>query len=401
MPCKYVIMVGDGMGDYPLEELGGRTPLEVANHPHMDLIASHKIGLVRTIPEGMEPGSDVANLSILGYDPKRYHTGRAPIEAASKGIRLSETETAFRMNLVSLAFQPGGKIFMLSHSAGDIGQEEASELVGDLKGFLSRDGIRIHLGVAYRHLLIWDRAPEGLPNIPPHDYLGRDVTGFLEDEKARPLFELVKASWPILEQHPVNRRRREKGLLPANSIWLWGQGRATTLRSFKDSFGLQGAVISAVDLIKGLGAILGLEVIEVPGATGYLDSNFRGKAEAAIAALKELDFVFLHVEAPDEAGHAGEVETKIKAIEVFDKEVVGRVLKGLKAFEDYKVMVISDHLTPISKRTHTPDPTPFAWATKESFQKGVLRPFCEAEAMDSGLRFLEGEELIKAFFSDR
>ncbi|MFN3535544.1 MAG: 2,3-bisphosphoglycerate-independent phosphoglycerate mutase, partial [Desulfatiglandales bacterium] len=322
MAYKHVILVGDGMADYPISSLGQKTPLEVANTPFMDLIASGEIGLVKTIPEGMEPGSDVANLSILGYDPKRYHTGRAPLEAASKGIRLSPNQTAFRMNLVSLSFGKDNTITMLSHSGGDIGQREALELLHTLQERLSRDGIQIHPGVAYRHLLLWENAPPDLPNIPPHDHLGEDIRKFLEDPAGDPLWELVRSSWEILPDHPVNKRRKESNLLPANSIWLWGQGKAPLLSPFEELFGVKGAVISAVDLVKGLGFSLGLEVIEVPGATGYLDSNFKGKADKAIEALEELDFVFLHVEAPDEASHGGDLEKKIRAIEVFDREVV-------------------------------------------------------------------------------
>lgn len=397
MAYKYAILVGDGMADYPLEELGGKTPLEVAKTPHMDLIAGERIGLVKTIPDGMEAGSDVANLAILGYDPKLYHTGRAPLEAASKGIRLSSKQTAFRMNLVSLAFEENGAIRMLSHSGGDIGQKEALELLETLRANLSKDGIEIYPGVAYRHILIWDEAPHDLPNIPPHDHLGEDIRPFLEDKGSSHLWDMVKCSWRLLKEHPVNQRRKAQGLLPANSIWLWGQGNSPSLSSFEALFGLKGATISAVDLIKGIGAILGLSVIEIPGATGYLDSNFKGKAEALISALRELDFVFLHVEAPDEAGHAGDLDAKIKAIEIFDQEVVGRVLEGLKAFEQYKVMVISDHLTPIGRRTHTPDPTPFAWASKEGLFKGSPGAFSESRAKASGLYFPKGHELIRSF----
>jgi len=387
------------MGDYPIKELGNKTPLEVADTPNMDLIASHKMGMVQTIPPGMEPGSDVANLCILGYDPKVYHTGRAPLEAASKGITLGPRDTAFRMNLVSLAFIPEGRIRMLSHSSGDISHEEAKELVEGLKTFLERDGIRISLGVAYRHLLIWEDAPPDLPNIPPHDFLGQDVTNFIQDPLSQALWELVKRSWEFLEDHPLNKRRKLRGDLPANSIWLWGQGKAARLAPFYEMFGLKGAVISAVDLVKGIGAQLGFKVINVPGATGYLNSNFKGKAESAIAALKDdVDLVFLHVEAPDEASHAGNLIEKIQAIQVFDKEVVGRIIDGTKDLPA-KIMVISDHLTPISRRTHTADPTLFAWAYREELSEGKGKKFCESTAKSSGVFVEKGYELIRVFLA--
>lgn len=396
MRNKYMILVGDGMGDYPMPELGGKTPLEVAETPYMDLIASQKIGLVQTIPPGMEPGSDVANLCILGYDPKRYHTGRAPLEAASKGIKLGPKDTAFRMNLVSLEFLPQGRIRMLSHSSGDISSSEAKELVDGLKPLLERDGIRMFLGVAYRHLLIWEDAPPNLPNIPPHDFLGQDVTDFIQDPSSQVLWDLVRSSWEFLRHHPLNKVREFKGALPANSIWLWGQGKAPELMPFHEMWGLDGAVISAVDLVKGIGRQLGLKVVEVPGATGYIDSNFKGKAETAIEALKEVDLVFLHVEAPDEASHGGDLDQKIKAIQIFDTEVVGRIIQGAKDLNP-KIMVISDHLTPIVKRTHTSDPTPFAWAQMGSMQEGKKQKFCERAAMASGIFIDKGHELIRDF----
>lgn len=396
---KYIILVGDGMADYPLADLGDKTPLEAANTPNMDRLASRRIGLVKSIPDGMEPGSDVANLSLLGYDPLYYHRGRAPLEAASMGVGLEGGQIAFRMNLVTLDRRSGGEIIMVSHSSGDISTAESSLIIEDLEKGLTIPGVRIYPGVAYRHLLVWGNGPEHVRTIPPHDMLGQDMAPYLNDDPANPVPAMVRASWPILENHPVNRKRESLGLNHANSIWLWGQGRAPHIPLFRDKYGLEGGVISAVDLIKGIGIYAGFRPIPVEGATGYLDTNYRGKAEGALQGLREgLDFVLLHVEAPDEAGHNGSYREKIQAIESFDREVVGTVLEGLQGDEDYRVMVISDHFTPIAKKTHTDDPTPFAWACKRELESSPDGPcFTEAAARESGLMFEKGYELLPAF----
>lgn len=391
---KYVLLVGDGMGDYPLKELGGRTPLEVAKTPNMDKIASCHVGLAKTIPEGMEPGSDVANLSLLGYDPRQYHTGRAPLEAASMGIELGSTDVAFRMNLVTLEQRSKDEIIMISHSSGDISTEEGRAIIATLQDKLQVNGIRIFPGVAYRHLMVWSNGPLAARTIPPHDVLGQNMAAYVNQSGNNPIPELIRLSWNILRDHPVNISRRKSGLNEANSIWPWGQGLPPSLPPFFEKFGLKGGVISAVDLLKGIGISAGLRSIYVEGATGYLDTNYRGKADAALEALEDLDFMLLHVEAPDEAGHAGSVEEKIQAIEAFDQEVVGRVLNGLKRFERYKVMVASDHLTPIPKRTHTDDPTPIAWAAKEELERAQGGEFSERAAQASGLFFENGHELL-------
>ena len=394
---KYILLVGDGMGDYPLEKLGGKTPLEVADTPNMDRIAGANIGLIKTIPEGMPPGSDVANLSLLGYDPRKYHTGRAPLEAASMGVALSDGDVAFRMNLVCLDYRSAGEIIMMSHSSGDISTEEGRALVAAIKDELEDDDIRIYPGVAYRHLLVWKRGPVDAETIPPHDVLGKNMAEYLSGPDRSPILETIRRSWRVLRGHPVNMARREKGLLQANSIWPWGQGRAPSLPTFEARFGLKGGVISAVDLLKGIGISAGLKPIHVEGATGYLDTNYRGKAAAAVEGLEELDFVFVHVEAPDEASHSGIIEDKIKAIEAFDREVVGRVLERLKRFDRYRIMVASDHLTPIVKRTHTDDPTVFAWATNEDLARASKGKFTERVAAQSGLCYDNGFDLIPKF----
>jgi len=399
---KYIVLIGDGMADYPLDELGGKTPLEAAETPHMDRIAACRIGLARTIPVGMEPGSDVANLSLLGYDPRMYHTRRAPFEAASMGVELKPGEVAFRMNLVTLDHRSDKEIIMVSHSSGDIPAEDAAQIVRHLKEHLHYPGIHLYRGVGYRHLLVWENGPENVLTIPPHDVLGQDMAPYLKNSAQNPVPALIQLSWPLLGDHPVNRARRQKGEKESNSIWLWGQGKAPRMPRFDEKYGLKGKVISAVDLIRGIGIYAGFRPVHVEGATGYLNTNYLGKAEAAIHGLEDVDFVFLHVEAPDEAGHAGRYEEKIEAIERFDRGVVKTVLEGLKQFEDYRVMVASDHLTPIVKRTHTDEPTPFAWATKQELE-GLLQgpPFTERAALGSGLLLDKGHELMDAFIERR
>lgn len=395
---KYILLVGDGMADYPLKELGGKTVLEAAETPHMDRVAACRVGLAKTIPDGMEPGSDIANLSLLGYDPGVYHTGRAPLEAASMGVKLKHDQVAFRMNLVTLDWRSDHEIIMASHSSGDITTGEAAEIVESVKQEIKNPGITIYPGMAYRHLLVWENGPEGAVTIPPHDVLGQNMAGYLNHPSDNPIPGLIQSSWQRLKRHHVNIERGLAGLKEANSIWLWGQGKAPRLPLFKDRFDLKGGVIAAVDLIKGIGIYAGFIPIYVEGATGYLDTNYLGKAEGALKGLEGLDFIFLHVEAPDEAGHAGNPREKIQAIENFDQKVVRTVLSGLKDYDDYRIMVISDHFTPISKRTHTGEPTPFAWAMKkeiEATREGL--PFTEESARKSGLIFERGHDLMASF----
>ena len=395
---KFIVLVGDGMGDYPLDELGGKTPLQAAETPNMDRIAACRVGLVQTIPDGMEPGSDVANLSLLGYDPRVYHTRRAPFEAASMQVALKPDEVAYRMNLVTLDLNSDHEVIMVSHSSGDLPSEDARQIVDDLKKELKFPGTTIYQGVGYRHLLVWQNGPEEAATIPPHDVLGQNMAPYLNEASKNQVQRLIRSSWPILKHHPVNERRRQQKKNEANSIWLWGQGRAPKLPRFEDKYGVKGAVICAVDLLRGMGIYAGFEPIYVKGATGYLNTNYRGKAEAALQALSRLDFVFLHVEAPDEAGHAGNCKEKIEAIENIDRNVLGTVLKGLGRFDDFRIMVVSDHLTPIPKRTHSGEPTPFAWASKRELERsGAGAVFSEDSARQSGFLIEKGHELMDDF----
>ncbi len=391
---KYIILVGDGMGDYPIDELGRRTPLEAAATPHLDELARQgELGRARTIPKGMDPGSDIANLAIMGYDPARYHTGRAPLEAAALGVALGPEEVAFRCNLVTLCQKEGG-LFMEDYAAGHISSEEARELIAALDADLGREGRRFYPGVSYRHLLVWREGRADWRTYPPHDHSGHDVTQLMEwDGPERPLWELIRDSWVILMDQEVNHRRLAAGKKPATSIWLWGQGRPPQLPTLKERFGLRGAVISAVDLIRGIGLYAGLNPILVPGATGYLDTNYAGKVAAALKALKKMDLVFIHVEAPDEAGHSGELKLKLQAIEDFDARVVGPLMTGLKKLGDHRVLVLCDHFTPLALRTHSPEPVPFVLFDSRT-PGDRLQFFTENDARETGLLLEQAADLL-------
>jgi 2,3-bisphosphoglycerate-independent phosphoglycerate mutase len=396
---KYIILIGDGMADLPIEELKGKTPLEAAETPNMDLVArSGKLGLLRTVPRGYPPGSDVANLSILGYDPAKYYTGRAPLEAASMGIRLAPEDTAFRCNLVTLDQREGAPV-MDDYSSGHISTEEARELVIALDKTLSGEGVKFHPGKSYRHLMVMSGAPRELYLTPPHDITDKEIEPYLPaGEGAERLKKLIERSQEVLRDHPVNRARRDSGKKTADSIWLWGEGTAPRMPTFRDRFDIEGAIISAVDLMNGIGVYAGFEVITVPGATGYLDTDYGAKAEYALKALKGKNLVCVHVEAPDEAGHQGSLEEKIKAIENFDSLVVGRVLEGVESFEDFRLMVVTDHFTPIVLKTHTPEPVPYAVLSgKGEAKKSEASGFNEKSALTAGLLHEDCEAFIVEF----
>jgi len=397
---KYIILLGDGMADYPLKELDNLTPLQAAQTPSMDTIATRgKIGLVQTIPQGLSPGSDIANLSILGYDPSLYLTGRAVYEAASAGVTLESSDVAFRCNLVTLK-ERNNTTVMEDYSAGHIPTDEARQIIAELNHRLGTDAIRFYPGVSYRHLMVWKSASERLETTPPHDITGRDVSSYLpRGEGSDTILTLMEEAKRILNEP----QGAKEGVIPpqssANAIWLWGQGKPINLPTFREKFGLTGSVISAVDLIKGIGITLGLTSVTVPGATGYLDTNYLGKAEYALKELHHKDFVFVHVEAPDEAAHTGDLKNKIRAIEDFDAKVVKTVLEGIKQFDEYNVLVLPDHRTPIVKKTHTAEPVPFAYCTSRDLSERSQTPmqFNELTAEKTGLFVDEGSHLMDLF----
>lgn len=402
---KYIILIGDGMSDNPIERLGGKTPLEFASTPNLDAIAgAGRYGLFASVPEGFPPGSDVAGLSIFGYASAKYYTGRAPLEAASIGVSLNPRDMAFRCNLVSLVGSDGSLI-MDDYSAGHISTVEAAELIKDLDKELAGSGVRFYPGTSYRHLMVREDAPVEMKDLkmtPPHDISDKPTERHLpQGPGAEDLIKLMARSRDILRDHPVNKKRVSEGHKPASSIWLWGQGFAPRMPTLKERFGVDGALISAVDLMKGIGVYAGLDVLDVPGATGYLDTNYAGKVEYALRALEDKDFVCVHVEAPDEAGHNGNLEDKIRAIEDFDSEIVARVLKGLKRFDEYKVLALTDHPTPVELKTHTSDPVPFAVAGSERLKAGEAESvkFSEKEAAKTGVLIEDCEVFAGEFFN--
>lgn len=381
------------MADYPIEKLGGKTILQAARTPAMDYIAVHgNTGLAKTIPDGLPAGSDVANMSILGYDPAVYYSGRAPLEAASMGVALASDDVAFRCNLVTIE---QGRI--KDYSAGHISSEEAEILIETLDTELGNEELRFYPGISYRHLLI-ARNNLGVETecTPPHDITGKKIEEYLPGGKDGDFFsDMIKKSMIILELHPVNLKRIEEGKNPANSIWVWGQGYAPKFTPFQELYGKAGAVISAVDLLKGIGIYAGLDVIEVPGATGYLDTNYEGKANAAIEALKTRDLVFVHVEAPDEAGHEGNIDKKLRAVEDFDSRIVAPILKHAKASDEpFTILVLPDHPTPISLKTHVPDPIPFAVYRTDKTDSDGAETFDEESVKKGSFGLVKASDLV-------
>lgn len=411
---KYLIVVGDGMGDEPLEELGGRTPLQAARTPHIqELSRQGQVGTARLTPEGMLPGSDVAHLSMLGYDPKAESVARAPLEAASLGIAMAPIDVAYRCNLVTfrLPAATGGKggydfdrlsprVVFEDYSAGYISTEQARELILDLNDQLGTEAIQFYPGLKYRHLMIWIGGKVRARCRTPQEMADQKVLQNLpEGDGDSVLKEIMASAVEILCSHPINEERRQEGLKPANGIWLWGQGKPVGLTPFARKHGLQGAVVAAVDVVKGLGGSLGMEVVEVPGATGDLDTDFAGKAEAALKALEDKDLVLLHVEAPDEAGHQGDWEAKVKAIEDIDREVVGRIVKDLDRFDALRLLLLCDHSTSVKSRRHLADPVP--WFVFEKSKAGRIKPggrdYDEASAASAGRFFENGTDLLNFF----
>jgi len=400
---KYLILVGDGMGDYPLTELDGKTPLEAAHTPVMDALCGQgELFLTTTVPQGYPPGSDVANLSLMGYAPSLYYTGRAPLEAASMGISLAADQTAFRCNLVTLDYSTSGpgnpnEITMVDFTAGHISSEEAEKLMAALQLECGNDIFHFFPGVSYRHLLTVRGPRIPLETVPPHDYIERDISSFrrryLENISWA---KLITTAEKVLADHPVNRQRIGAGKLPANGIWPWGDGIMPSMPTLQQRFGINGSMISAVDLLKGIGVYAGLDILNVPGATGFLDTNYQGKAEAALKALEQQDFVFVHIEAPDECGHQGSIANKVRAVEDFDSKIVGHITTGLHSNGiDFRAVVTMDHFTPIALRTHTSDPVPTLLYDSRAAAGGSKLPFCEKSTLENHVELLDdGSTLI-------
>lgn len=398
---KYIILLGDGMADYPIEKLGGKTPLEFAETPNMDDIARRgTIGMIDTIPPGFPPGSDVANLSVLGYDPAKYYTGRGPLEAASMGVRLDSDDVAFRCNLVTLG--SGEEILMEDFTAGHITSEESRQIIHDIHSEIGSDTFRFYSGVSYRHLLVWKGGTDSIHTTPPHDISGRAVKNYLPGgDGAKEIIKLIQSSEEILRDHPVNKARLMEGKNLANSIWPWGQGREPKLYQLTEKYKIKGGIISAVDLLNGIGTYAGLEIIHVDGATGYIDTNYLGKAQKVLKTIGEMDFIFLHVEAPDEMGHEGNIDGKIKAIEEFDSKVVGFILDKIHLLGDFRMMVLSDHLTPVSLMTHISGPVPFAvLSSVDGENLRNCKSYGETSAKNSGITICPGHLLMDYFIKN-
>ncbi|MEN8126555.1 MAG: cofactor-independent phosphoglycerate mutase [Planctomycetota bacterium] len=394
MSIKYVIIVPDGAADNPQDCFGGKTVIEAAKTPNMDTIAMEgRQGICQTVPRNMTPGSDVAMMSVLGYNPRSYYTGRAPIEAIARNISLKPDDWVFRCNLVTTANEE-----MIDHSAGHISTKEAQTLIHELANGLSSKNVELHTGVSYRHLAVINGVDfSKVTTQPPHDFIGEKLSKILPKGKnADFLNTLIAQSAQLFEHHPVNKVRMDLGENPVSSIWLWGQGQQASMEEFEKKFGLKGAAVTAVDLVRGLAKLVGFDLISVPGATGYLDTNFAGKGEATIEAIDKYDIVLVHIEAPDEAGHSGNPEQKREALEQIDKFIVGPVHEALQSYGQYRILVMPDHPTPVEERCHIGEPVPFAMAGDGI--KGVLsKPYCERNSFESGFEIRNGPDLMEYF----
>lgn len=399
---KYAVILCDGMADYPVPQFDGKTPMMMAHKPNIDRLAQKgEVGLVRTVAEGLKPGSDVANLSVMGYDPKKYYTGRSPLEAVSMDVPMNETDIAFRCNLVTLSDEDNyADKTMVDYCAGDISSEEAAEIIKTVQEHFGNELFAFYSGVSYRHCMIWHEGKLELGNMtPPHDISGRVIGEHLSTHPdAERLIKMMEESYSLLKEHPVNKKRIAEGKRPANSIWLWGQGTRPMLPDFEKEFGVKGSVISAVDLLKGIGKCAGMATPDVPGATGYIDTNFEGKAEAAVHELQNgCDFVYIHIEAPDECGHRNEPENKVRAIELIDEKVLPIVLNELEKYDDYKVMVLPDHPTPIVTKTHASDPVPYLIYHKNGEVDSGVDSINEETAKSTGIFEDNGPNIMRRF----
>lgn len=398
---KYVVVLCDGMADYPVPALGGKTPMMVAKKPHIDALAAKaEVGLVRTVAPGLKPGSDIANMSVLGFDPHRFYTGRSPLEAASIGIDMKDSDVSLRTNLVTLSDkgEPFADKVIEDYCADDISTEEARQLIEAVQAAFGGGEYDFYTGVSYRHCLIWHGGTTELGNMtPPHDITGKVIGPHLSTaETARPLLEMMEKSFDLLKDHPVNKARVAAGRRPANCIWLWGEGKRPALQPFEALYGIKGGMVSAVDLLKGIANCAGMEVAEVPGATGYIDTDFEGKAKAALDLLTRNDLVYVHFEAPDECGHRNEPENKVKAIEMIDSRVLPILEEGLEQYEDYKILLLPDHPTPIVTRTHASDPVPYLLYQKSAPKTGV-DTINEETAKATGIYMENGPAMMPHF----
>lgn len=401
---KYLVVLYDGMADYPVPALDGKTPMELAKKPLLDKLARFgKVGTVKTVADGLKPGSDIANMSVLGYNPKECYTGRSPLEAVSIGVDMKDTDIIFRTNLVTLSDEENYEDkTMVDYSAGDISTAEAAEIIKSVQEHFGNDKFAFYSGVAYRHCLVWNNGTLDLGKMtPPHDISGKVIGEHLSDnENAKELIAMMKKSYDFLMEHPVNKERMAKGERPANSIWLWGEGTKPALSNFKEKYGVDGSIISAVDLLKGIAKCAGMGSPDVEGATGYIDTNFEGKAERAIEELKTKDFVYIHIEAPDECGHRNEPENKVRAIELIDEKVLAKVLPELDKYEDYKIMILPDHPTPIVTMTHAGDAVPYLIYQKSKATDNGIESFTENTAKDAGNYVEVGYTLMDSFIND-
>ncbi|MDD6356166.1 MAG: cofactor-independent phosphoglycerate mutase [Oscillospiraceae bacterium] len=403
---KYVVVLYDGMADYPVPALDGKTPMMCAKKPNMDYLAQRaEVGLIRTVAPGLKPGSDVANMSVMGFDPMKFYTGRSPLEAASIGIDMKPTDVSMRTNLVTLSEddKPYEEKTIIDYCADDISTEEAEVLIKYIDEKLGTDEFKFSPGVSYRHCLIWKNGTTDLGKMtPPHDITGKVITEYLSDsENAKPLIDMMKKSYDLLKDHPINIARKKAGKGPANSIWLWGEGTRPAFDSFEDVYGIKGGVVSAVDLIKGLGQCAKMDVAEVEGATGYIDTNFEGKAKAALDLLKKGDdLVYIHFEAPDECGHRNEPENKVRAIELIDERVLPILFEGLKEYDDYKILILPDHPTPIVTRTHASDPVPYLIYHKNDEKDSKVQSINEETAKETGNYIDFGPSIMSHFLKD-
>ena len=403
---KYIVILGDGMADYPVKELGNRTPLEVAEKPNIDMLAQKGFcGLAKSIPDGLPPGSDTANLSVMGYDPRVYYTGRSPLEAVSMGISLSLTDVTYRCNIVTLSDEDEYEdCVMQDYSCDEIPTVESEVLIRELDEVFRRDGMKLYAGISYRHCLVLKNAKDGCDATPPHDILDKCVREFLpKGQNSGLLLELMRRSKEFLKNHPINQERIKRGLKPASSLWFWGEGRKPDLDTFQNKYHVNGAVVSAVDLIKGIGICAGMESIEVEGATGNIHTNFIGKGVAAIEALKNgKDFVYIHIEAPDECGHRREIENKVLAIEKIDKDIVGPVVKAMEETgEPFRIMVLPDHPTPLDLRTHVRDPIPFIIYDSRKSAEKTISSYTEKQGAETGVLIDPGHTLMGMFLSGK